>query len=357
MSPSSSYKIKTRVRRKDSQLTTDSTSLTVGTYGFPTCTSAPAFTIGDRVTLQFYNPLGREITWKMTGYDGSLIVEKKTTGTSFTGLDGATTISNMYKSIPNSKSGKYLISVTYGSNVGTLGNVYSISGTEVPTFTGLTYEDSNPITVAVTGNNQNIVQKLSILQVRFPLASPNFSAGGISKYIIECNGLKTEETEWQGATASYSVGVVDSGQDVDLKVTAVDSRGLTKSQTVKVKMLAHSNPTAVVTLERLNNYEDETYLTVDGSISSVNSKNTMDIKYRYKQSGGSYGEYVSTTDKKKNVLSLNKNNVYIFEVVVTDAFGTSFVDEYTLPKGTFPLFIDTGKNSLSYSSLLHTSEP
>ena len=111
-------------------------------------------------------------------------------------------------------------------------------------------------------------------------------------------------------------------------------------------MVAYEPPKATVDLQRLNNYEDETYLTVDGSVSSVNSKNTMAIKYRYKVSGGSYGSYVTVNDRQKYTLSLNKNNAYIFEVVVTDAFGSTFTKEYVLNKGVFPLFIDTALNSV-----------
>ena len=101
-----------------------------------------------------------------------------------------------------------------------------------------------------------------------------------------------------------------------------------------------------LTLQRLNNYEDETYLTIDGSVSSVNSKNTMTIKYRYKLSGGSYGSFVTIGDRAKQTLSLDKNNVYIFNVVITDAFGSKYDKEYELGKGVFPLFIDTVKNSV-----------
>ena len=38
--------------------------------------------------------------------------------------------------------------------------------------------------------------------------------------------------------------------------------------------------------------------------------------------------------------------MYIFNVVVTDAFGSTFSADYTLEKGVFPLFIDTEKNSV-----------
>ena len=72
----------------------------------------------------------------------------------------------------------------------------------------------------------------------------------------------------------------------------------------------------------------------------------MAIKYRYKLSGGSYGSYVDINDNQKYTLSLSKENAYIFNIVVTDALGSTFNKEFVLDKGMFPLFIDTAKNSV-----------
>jgi hypothetical protein len=343
LTPNTTYQVKTRVRRKDSQLTTDSSMLSIKTYDYPYCNSAPNFTIGDAVTLGFYNPLGRSISWEVLGADNSVIAGNSTTGTSYKGISGDGSVANLYKSIPNAKSGTYKVKITYGTSVKTAtGGTYSIRGTEVPTVNSFTYKDNNSTTVAITGNNQHIVQNYSTLYAIVGSATANNGAGGISKYVLECNGKTVQGT----SAGNFNLGAVDSSNNVDLKLTVTDTRGLSASKTIKVTMLAHSKPTALVTLERLNNYEDETYLTVDGSVASVNQKNTMAIKYRYKQSGGSYGSYVNINDKQKYTLSLNKNNVYMFNVVVTDAFGSTFTEEYVLNKGVFPLFISTDRNSV-----------
>jgi hypothetical protein len=77
----------------------------------------------------------------------------------------------------------------------------------------------------------------------------------------------------------------------------------------------------------------------------------MTIKYRYKVAGGTYNNYVTIGDRAKQTLSLNKNNAYSFNVIVTDIFGSTFTGEYLLNKGVFPLFIDTVKNSVGVSKL------
>lgn len=343
LTANTSYNLKVKIKRTDSGLWTESNNMAFSTYAYPYCTSAPNFTIGNAVKLEFYNPLKRSIEWQVLGANNSVIAKSTTTDTSYTGINGETSVANLYTSIPNAKSGTYKVKITYGSNVATkTGGTYSIIGNEVPTINSFTYLDNNSTTVAITGNNQHIVQNYSTLVARVGSATANKSAGGISKYVIECNGKTVEKT----ASGDFNVGAIDSNTNVDLKLTVTDTRGLTASKTIKVTMLAHSKPNAVVTLERLNNYEDETYLTVDGSVSSVNSKNTMVIKYRYKLSGGSYGSYTTINDRQKYTLSLNKNNSYVFDVVVTDALGSTFNKEYVLGKGVFPLFIDTEKNSV-----------
>lgn len=340
-----SYKIKTRIRRKDSQLWTESGELPFKTYSFPYCTSSPNFSIGDTLTLDFYNPLSRSI--KVAGYskkDGSEIFTGSTTGTRLTGFNDSNSVNKQYASIPNSQDAEYTVVVVYNDTPMTrdAGNIYKIRGNEIPTINGFDYIDSNSTTVAITGDNTKIVQNLSILSARFHSATANKGAGGISQYYIECNGKKANGSK----EGTYNLGTIDSNNDVDLKLTAVDTRGLSASKTIKVSVLAHGTPSANVTLERLNNYEDETYLTVDGSVSSVGGKNTMTIKYRYKVSGGAYTDYVTIGDRVKQTLSLDKNNAYSFNIVVTDAFGTTFTGEYLLNKGVFPLFIDTMLNSV-----------
>lgn len=343
LSANTSYNIITRCRRKDSQLASNSAGVIIATYNYPYCTKAPDFTIGNAVKIEFYNPLSRNITWQIDGADGSLIARNTTTGTSYTGISGDGSVANLYASIPNAKSGTYTVKVTYGSVVNTkTGGKYSIKGTEIPTINSFTYIDNNSTTVALTGNNQHIVQNYSSLVARVGSATANKGAGGIAKYVVECNGKTVQNT----SSGNFTVGAVNSNRNVDVKLTVTDTRGLSASKTITVTMLAHSTPTANVTLERLNNYEDETYLTVDGSVSSVNSKNTMAIKYRYKQSGGSYGSYVNINDRQKYTLSLDKNKAFIFNIVVTDALGSTFNKEFVLEKGVFPLFIDTVLNSV-----------
>ena len=338
------YNLKVKFKRTDSGLWTESGNVQLGTLAYPYCINSPDFTIGDALKVSLYNPLGRNCTVTMLGNDGSTIYSGNGwTGTSVADFKSTDIVNKLYASIKNSQSGTYTIKVSYGSNVATkTGGTYKIRGTETPTVGSLSYADINSTVVAITGNNQHIVQNSSSLRVTFGVATARNSAT-ISKYSFELNGVTKESTS-AGGTVDF--GAVNSASDLTLTMIVTDSRGLTAKTTKTITMFAHSEPRASVTLQRLNNYEDETYLTVEGYVSSVNGKNTMAIKYRYKVSGGSYNAYVTINNRQTHTLSLDKNNAYVFNVVVTDAFGSVSTNEYVLNKGMFPLFIDTEKNSV-----------
>ena len=345
LTANTSYNIKVKIKRTDSQLWTESAVLTFTTYNYPHCTNSHDFTIGEALTLDFYNPLGRSLT--VRGYaksDGSEIFNGETTSNKLTGFNDNNSVNKQYASLPKAQSGEYMVVVFCGdvSLTRETAGVYRIVGNEKPTINELSYADGNNSVVAITGDNTQIVQNKSVLKVNVQPATANRGASGITSYIVECNGISKTVND----SGVIELGAINSSRNVDLKLTVYDSRGLSASKTITIKMVAYETPTARVELERLNNYEDETHLTVDGTVASVLGKNTMTIQYRYKLKSGSFGSFTTISDRVKQTLSLDKNNVYIFNVVVTDVFGATFNGEFVLNKGVFPLFIDTVKNSV-----------
>lgn len=147
-----------------------------------------------------------------------------------------------------------------------------------PTFvaSNVTYYDNNNTITAITQNNQHIVQNLSNLIVSISAATGKKGAT-ISKYVAKLNGV-----EKQRATAgTVNFNTINSSTDLSLEVTAVDSRGNTTTVNKTITILEWSLPKAEIDLKRLNNFEDESYLTVKANFSSVNNKNTINIKYKY----------------------------------------------------------------------------
>lgn len=346
LSENTTYNFKIKAKRSDSGLYTESDTKALTTYSYPYCIETPDFTIGNIVKLNIYNPLQRTISIKGISKSNNVAFFEKTNfnGTSLSCFNEEENITKLYSSIPNSQNGNYKVDVIYNSITKTTdnNNKYFIKGTETPTVGTITYQDIDSTVTAITQNDQHIVQNVSNLKVSYTSATAKNGAS-ISKYTFVLNGVVKESTS---ASDTIDFGKVNVSEDIDLTMTVIDTRGLTSSTTKKILILAHNDPTAIVTLNRLNNYEDETYLTVDGSISSVNSKNSMIIKYRYKLLDGNYNDFITINDNTKQTLTLDKNNIYIFNVLITDSFGGTYDKEFTLNKGIFPLYIDTVLNSV-----------
>ena len=228
------YQVKTRVRRKDNQLTTDSSALAVTTYNYPYANSTPNFTIGNKFTIGLYNPLNRSVTVNILGADNSQCTNDTTTGTSITGYNGTAVVNKFYASIPNAKSGTYKVKVTYGSNVSTTtGGTYSIN-TNIctPTIGTVTYKDTNTTTTGITENNQQIISQQS--KVQFTASNLTALNGAtISTCKLALNGNNYNMTIID-STASVNNITIDSGMNVTGTVTLTDSRGLTTTKSITV---------------------------------------------------------------------------------------------------------------------------
>ncbi len=222
-----------------------------------------------------------------------------------------------------------------------------------PVFTvdNVTYADTDQSVVAITENDQLIVQNKSNLVVTFESAE-GLKGAIIEKYELNLN-LVTKTSTIAGAV---TFGKVNSAQDLELSVTVTDSRGFTTKITKTISMVAYSPPSAVVTLERLNNYEDETYLTVDGSVSSVNGKNTMSISYQYKQLIGEYNNPIAINDNEKYTLYCDKKFAYLFNIIIEDAFGSIFTKEVPLQEGIFVFYIETLKRAVGINAFPEDGE-
>lgn len=207
-----------------------------------------------------------------------------------------------------------------------------------PTFTNsqISYQDTNSSIVAITGNNQHIVRNNSNLQVSFTGATPKKGAS-ISRYEVTFNGSTQNKTG--ASTINYGAVNISSNTAVSIKV--VDSRGNSTTISKTITIFDWVLPSAVISARRLNNYEDNTKIKVQVTISSVNSKNAIQsIKYRYKKTSDSnYNSYTSISNNTEYEISIDKLYAYNFQFVIQDKFGTTTYN-LVVAKGTPIMFID-----------------
>ncbi len=230
LNSNTTYNIKTRIRRKDSQLTTDSANLPTTTYQYPyvSAIGTKDLTIGNSQTLTLYNPLSRNVTvyMKKDNTNGTQLYSGTTTGTSITFTPDTNTL---YQSISNSQSGNCVYYCIYSNqNKQTLSGTYKITGNEKPTFSNFNYADTNSKTVALTGNNQILVKGYSnnsIMIEEQDRAIAKNSASMLSYKVVQGSGSDTKPYS-ESSEVLMSISNVDSPT---MTVSATDSRSLSTS--------------------------------------------------------------------------------------------------------------------------------
>lgn len=346
LTANTTYQVKTRARRKDSQLTTDSAALSVTTYAYPYCNSMPDLTIGNKLTLGFYNPLKRNITVNILGADNSQISNDTTTGTSISGYNNETVQNRFYASIPNSKSGTYKVKVTYSGQISTkTGGTYTVDTSVCkPSIGTVSYRDTNSTTTGITGNNQLIIRNQSQVTVSAESLTGNKSAT-ITSCKVVINAVNYNLTI-NNSNASVSGIVIDSASNVTATFTLTDSRGITTTKNLTITMLDWTLPTAIITLQRRNNFYSETDINVNAEYSSLDGKNTITIQCRYKKdSDSSYGSYVSLQDNVTSTLTLDNLYEWDVQVLLTDKFGST----------TYTLYLSEGIPIIFFDRVLHST--
>lgn len=158
------------------------------------------------------------------------------------------------------------------------------SSASAPTFTGFTYLDSNSVSSAVTGNNQILIQGVSILNVTAAVATAKNGAT-IAGYSVSAGST----TKQSVSNVIGDVGVISSSGTIALTVSAIDSRGYSTSRTVNVTVIPYEKiKIDNYLVRRVNEVEDDVDVTFNGTISEVKinnvaKNNQVTARYRYRK--------------------------------------------------------------------------
>lgn len=342
------YSIKTRVRGSTSGLDGDSGAVTMPTYSYPFAYSLPNFQIGSAVSFNLYNPLRRSVYVYCVAANGSTkTVASVTSGTAISNvMNTAEWIDWLYASIPNSLSGNYTICVVYSTNTSRNSAVYTVNPYVCrPLIGAVTYQDINPTTANLTGNDQLIVQNQSRVKYTATGLTALYYAT-LASCTVSVNGSSFTIPITAG-TAEGGSDAIDAGSDVAATITVTDSRGLTASASVNITMLPWELPSAIIKLARQNNYYTETDINVDARYSSIDGHNTITITYQAKIEGSS--TYTVTGTLQDNVTStILLDNEYAWDIVVTlvDYFGGTKIYNLSLSRGMPIIYFDRLKSSV-----------
>lgn len=318
LNPNTTYNFKIRVRRKDSQLTTDSNTVAKTTYNYPyiTAVTTSNLVIGNKQRITLYNPLSRNVTIKMNK-DSAGGTQLYSGTTSSTSIEFTPTASTLYDSIPSTKSAKCVYSAVYSSSTKTTGQyTYSINESScIPSFSNFAFEDVDSSVLPLTSNNQILVNNNS--DCKFTISTSNKAvaknSASITKYKFEW-GSKSNEVAY--SASADVVSTISNSTGNTLKVTAIDSRGLSRTVTKTVTNVSYANADInEIKTTRNNGVESKTYLSGKFTIWKGNWQNSDDTNYDNElkyvgyrvYNGSEWTSYFDITDTVKSVMSSYSN--------------------------------------------------
>ena len=225
-----------------------------------------------------------------------------------------------------------------------------------PEFDDFVYQDTNTVVTNITGDNQVLVKGLSTLQATISVANKMTAI----KQSTEKNYVATIDTINQSINYDddddvvFELGTVDVAGTQRLNIRAYDSRNNSTLVYKDITVYDYEKPVINLTAERLNNFENQTTLTINGSFSSLEinniEKNTIQtVQYRYKeQDSSTWGSWNNATFTINNnnyvcndvILSLDNTKEFEIEIKVTD----------NLSDNTVGTSIDVGKSIFFISS-------
>lgn len=373
LSTGTQHSFQTRIRRKDSQLTKDSSVFYGTTTSHATITSATG-NINDTatsVTISFTNPTSTPVSVWLELPDinaSSYKVTNNATSPATLTLDSTT--KNLILAAMTSVKSTKLRYVVHDSldGVDTWSFLdYTITIVNAnPTFTTFTYLDTNTDITSVTGNNQYLLQDYSTLRATISSANKAVALKGatMSRYTFNINGLNESQT-YSASDINKDLGIVTAATNQILTVEAIDSRGNKTSVVKTINMIPYSLPVINATVTRLNDFEEDTTLTVDGTFSRATilniDKNTIEqdkVNYRYKRDDGAYSDWIEMARQldvgefttANEYLTLDNTISYTFEISVEDKFDTKTVTA-KVDRGK-PIFMISGNlNSIGVGQI------
>ena len=318
---------------------------TIARASQPTVTPS-TFNIGDTITINT-NRKSTAFTHTLTFYFGNYSYQIGTGITDTVTFDTSTIANEMYQQIPNASVGEgNVTAITYNgtTQIGTKNTLFYANVTNSnPTYTA-EYQDINSQTTAITNDNQQLIRNNSNLQISISNASAKNYAT-LSSLTAVINGT-TYTGSLRGTGGSIDVGVLNLSSNTTAQVILTDSRGISTTKNLSLIILDWVLPTAIISLQRQNNFYSETDINVNAEYSSLDSKNVITIKVREKKTTDStYGSYTTLQDNVTTTLTLDNNYAWDVQVLVQDLIGSTTYN-LTIDRGIPITYFDRSKRSV-----------
>lgn len=216
-----------------------------------------------------------------------------------------------------------------------------------PIFTVLPrYEDANQTVVEITGDDQIIIQKQSKLRIYSGTANAQKGASLIAyPYTVVFNG---QEYVFVGQYIEFDKP--DLAGEYPIIVKAVDTRGNIGESSFSLTIYELSEPTAVYSVARVNGFESDTIINVDGKISEIEG-NVLSISEKHRELNTSaWSDSTSLPDAEDYHLTLDNTKEWEISITVSDSFASKSYTA-TIGKGIPITFTDIFHNSFGVCGL------
>ena len=316
-------------------------------------TAAPNFTDIQNPTINYQNSAGNSVTTlqaciSLTGSTDNISYRDiPKTGTSYTFQLTEAERNVLRAAAPNSNT----LSVIFYIKTVISGQTFYETATRTmtivnadPTMANPTYQDSNSTTVAITEDNQKIIQKQSNLTIAIPAATAQKYAT-ISKYQVTINGVTRE----RAAAGNMSWGVLDVSSNITATVKAIDSRGNSVTKSMPITIEAWQQPYAVISCSRENNFYTDTVLNVSPTISSLSGKNSVTISEQHKKTSESaYSTPTAVPANTDTTIQLDNHYDWNVKIIVSDRIASTTYN-ITVQKGMPIVYYDRLKSSTGFN--------
>lgn len=359
LNPNTTYRLKIRCKRTDSQLWTESGEISFTTYDYAKLASVPNINIGASHTITWTNPNNAATALKLCKTDNTQIISYGTvTGTSKSITPTANTI---YPLTPNSNTYKarYIITTTQNGKTYTHSKDFTFTVTNSnPTFNNFTYIDSNSNTVKLTGNNKYLIKKHSSVRATISTANKAVAKNSATMKTYRLSiGTKTKDASYSSnADVNIELANIDNNTII---VYAIDSRNNSTSKSITAEKYIDYEDINIknITLTRSDGgVGQKVTLKYDGYIwnNSFGAENNAitSIKYQYKKtnssdwidgktvlnptlSGNSYSQTIEIQGDLAGE-GFARENSYNFRIIINDKLSSS-TKEVTMASG-IPLY-------------------
>lgn len=347
------YNIYIIAKRKDSGLTSNSSTSTFDTYDYPKITSVgiSSIYIGTEQSVEIYNPLKRNIVIEMhkTNADGEILYTSPSlTGTYYKFTPDASTL---YESIPNAQFAECVYSVICSdvNSIKTTINTYSyrIIGNEKPIFdeSQVSTYDASPEITAITEQTAAggwLVQSLSKMKLTIDsAATPQHSAEIVSYRVLFNNEIQTLSV---GETGGVWNPLNNSGVQT-ATIEVIDSRGLITSITKTVEYKPYNVPSITLTGGRKDNYGETVNLIATYRCSYVEGKNKITITWSGAEKSGIIvnGDNAYNGSTSTSITGIDNNTAYDFTATIIDSFGKTANAILPISIGMPIMFVDNNQ--------------